>query len=395
MTILHDRRGRDADRRGAGHARQRRRRERRHADGDPADRPAACGKLLAQSRRIVQLPAAADYNGDDSFTYVASDGIRGTPVTVTITVNAVNDAPARAAQYAHGDRRGQRRAADHAGAAARHRIRYDGPALEARNLAILAGAGSLIDHHDGTWSYTPALDDDTSVTFSYRGDRRRRRSGGHDGDARHHAGQRRTGRRRAARVRRTGRRPSRSRPRSMRPSRSSTPTLRRCPPAPSSITGNFPTPTRMCWRSSTPIAASSATSGGLCGRNLAVPDLRRRHRHTGAVAVRAARRHLHQHVGHADTADRTITFTLSDGTASNEHRDRHRRRRRGERCAGEHPAAGPSVEANHSLAIAGTIDQRRRRRSRHDDDHAFGRAWPAVDRRRPAAPRSVAAAAAR
>ena len=44
----------------------------------------------------------------------------------------------------------------------------DGPTLAAINLAIAAGNGTLIDNHDGTWSYTPAADDDTAVSFSYQ-----------------------------------------------------------------------------------------------------------------------------------------------------------------------------------------------------------------------------------
>ena len=43
----------------------------------------------------------------------------------------------------------------------------DGPSLTATGLTISSGAGSLIDNGDGTWSYTPALNDDTSVSFSY------------------------------------------------------------------------------------------------------------------------------------------------------------------------------------------------------------------------------------
>ena len=43
----------------------------------------------------------------------------------------------------------------------------DGDALTATNLAISAGAGTLVDNGNGTWSYTPAADDDTSVSFSY------------------------------------------------------------------------------------------------------------------------------------------------------------------------------------------------------------------------------------
>ena len=34
-------------------------------------------------------------------------------------------------------------------------------------LSITSGNGTLVDNVDGTWSYTPALNDDTAVTFSY------------------------------------------------------------------------------------------------------------------------------------------------------------------------------------------------------------------------------------
>ncbi len=43
----------------------------------------------------------------------------------------------------------------------------EGDALTATNLAISAGAGTLVDNGDGTWTYTPALNDDTAVSFSY------------------------------------------------------------------------------------------------------------------------------------------------------------------------------------------------------------------------------------
>ena len=43
----------------------------------------------------------------------------------------------------------------------------DGPQLTATNLTIATGNGSLVDNGDGTWTYTPALNDDSSVSFSY------------------------------------------------------------------------------------------------------------------------------------------------------------------------------------------------------------------------------------
>src|SRR5205807_7411853 len=43
----------------------------------------------------------------------------------------------------------------------------DGPSLTATGLAIATGGGTLVNNNNGTWSYTPALNDDTSVSFSY------------------------------------------------------------------------------------------------------------------------------------------------------------------------------------------------------------------------------------
>ncbi len=43
----------------------------------------------------------------------------------------------------------------------------EGDSLTATGLAISAGSGTLVDNGDGTWNYTPALNDDTAVSFSY------------------------------------------------------------------------------------------------------------------------------------------------------------------------------------------------------------------------------------
>ena len=43
----------------------------------------------------------------------------------------------------------------------------EGDSLTATGLAISAGLGTLVDNGDGTWDYTPAANDDTSVSFSY------------------------------------------------------------------------------------------------------------------------------------------------------------------------------------------------------------------------------------
>jgi hypothetical protein len=48
-----------------------------------------------------------------------------------------------------------------------HTSDVDGDRLSAINLAISAGRGVLVDNQDGSWNYTPAIDDDTAVSFSY------------------------------------------------------------------------------------------------------------------------------------------------------------------------------------------------------------------------------------
>src|SRR5262245_65067460 len=39
--------------------------------------------------------------------------------------------------------------------------------LTASGLTIATGNGSLVDNGNGTWTYSPALNDDSSVSFSY------------------------------------------------------------------------------------------------------------------------------------------------------------------------------------------------------------------------------------
>lgn len=43
----------------------------------------------------------------------------------------------------------------------------DGPGLSITALSIASGLGSLVNNNNGSWSYTPALNDETSATFNY------------------------------------------------------------------------------------------------------------------------------------------------------------------------------------------------------------------------------------
>ena len=66
-----------------------------------------------------------------------------------------------------GDRRGQRRPADHPGRTSGQCLGRRRQRPDRRQPRDRHGRRQLVDNGNGTWSYTPALNDDTSVTFSY------------------------------------------------------------------------------------------------------------------------------------------------------------------------------------------------------------------------------------
>jgi VCBS repeat-containing protein len=108
-----------------------------------------------------------DWNGTVSLTVTASDGTLSTSDTFDLVVDAVNDAPEATVVVldAIAEDSGARlitQAELLAGASD-----VDGDSLVVTSLGIAAGDGTLVDNLDGTWTYTPAADDDTSVTFNY------------------------------------------------------------------------------------------------------------------------------------------------------------------------------------------------------------------------------------
>ncbi|HXD44415.1 MAG TPA: VCBS domain-containing protein [Pseudolabrys sp.] len=102
----------------------------------------------------------------DSFTAVSSDG--SASHIVTVTIHGMDDAPVTApvglAPIAEDSGPRLITQADLLANASD----IDGPNLSAANLQIASGSGSLTDNGNGTWSYTPAANDDTAVSFSYQ-----------------------------------------------------------------------------------------------------------------------------------------------------------------------------------------------------------------------------------
>ncbi|MBI3157530.1 MAG: cadherin-like domain-containing protein, partial [Burkholderiales bacterium] len=126
------------------------------------------GSLVDHGDGTWTYTPAADDDTAVGFAYTISDGQGGAVAgTATLDITPVNDAPGTspvvlapiaedggALLITQGELLGN--AAD-----------IDGDALTATRLTIAAGHGSLVDHGDGSWTYTPATDDDTSVSFAY------------------------------------------------------------------------------------------------------------------------------------------------------------------------------------------------------------------------------------
>jgi VCBS repeat-containing protein len=119
----------------------------------------------------------ANANGDAyaSFTFQVQDNggtdnggsdLDPTPNTITVNVTPVNDAP-QAAPVDLGavTEDGSRLIA--AAELLAGVTDIDGPAASITAFTLTSGNGALVDNLDGTWTYTPAANDDSSVTFDY------------------------------------------------------------------------------------------------------------------------------------------------------------------------------------------------------------------------------------
>nr|WP_264002216.1 Ig-like domain-containing protein [Mycolicibacterium bacteremicum] len=112
--------------------------------------PAAHGTVTLNSNGTWTYTPTADFNGTDSFTYTVSDGaLTSNPVTVTVTIAPVNDAPTADDSEASGSE-----GTPFGGTLVAADIDSDTGDLRYK-LGEQAANGTVTVNADGTWTYTP------------------------------------------------------------------------------------------------------------------------------------------------------------------------------------------------------------------------------------------------
>ncbi|MGE5452385.1 MAG: Ig-like domain-containing protein, partial [Acidobacteriota bacterium] len=120
----------------------------------------AHGSVVVNADGTWTYTPAKDYNGSDSFTVTVSDGHDGkTTSTITVGVNAVNDAPTASTNYSVVTPEDQPISGKVTG------NDVDGDALSYAKGTDPAH-GSVVVNADGTWTYTPAKDYNGSDSFT-------------------------------------------------------------------------------------------------------------------------------------------------------------------------------------------------------------------------------------
>jgi Cadherin-like domain/Cadherin-like/Concanavalin A-like lectin/glucanases superfamily/Bacterial Ig domain len=114
----------------------------------------------------MSIPIKFTFNDGNSGTQGAGGALQVDSIH-TVAITPVNDAPTTtpAALTAINEDSGARLITQAELLA--NALDIDGDALSATGLSISSGLGSLIDNGNGTWTYTPALNDDSAVSFSY------------------------------------------------------------------------------------------------------------------------------------------------------------------------------------------------------------------------------------
>ncbi|MCK1454066.1 cadherin-like domain-containing protein [Bradyrhizobium sp. 35] len=108
----------------------------------------------------------ANYNGQVSFNYTASDGSLTATATASLTLAAVNDAPvARPVTLAAGTE--DVTYTINAATLLAGATDVDNSSLLITSVSVASGGGTIVDNGNGTWTYSPAANYNGPVSFNF------------------------------------------------------------------------------------------------------------------------------------------------------------------------------------------------------------------------------------
>ncbi|OKH62239.1 hypothetical protein EB72_13760 [Mycobacterium sp. SWH-M1] len=122
------------------------------------------GALWINRDGTISYNPDADFNGTDTFTYTVSDGTQSVTATVTITVNAVDDAPVATDDTLEATE-------DTPLTFSPVTLLGNDTDVDSDTLTVVIGAaptnGTLVQNADGTYTYTPNADFNGTDSFTY------------------------------------------------------------------------------------------------------------------------------------------------------------------------------------------------------------------------------------
>jgi Ca2+-binding RTX toxin-like protein len=127
---------------------------------------ASSGTVINNGNGTWTFAPDANANGTVTFTYTVSDGLLSTAATATVVVAAVNDGPVAGAAVVLPALAEDTSVTITAAQLLANASDIDSASLSVQNLT--ASSGTLVNNNNGTWTFTPAANEDTAVTFTYQ-----------------------------------------------------------------------------------------------------------------------------------------------------------------------------------------------------------------------------------
>lgn len=125
------------------------------------------GTLVDTGFQMWDYRPAPDDDGDVTFNFTASDGEFTASSTALLVIRDINDAPVATPVTLTAIPEDSGAHIIIAASLLAGVTDVDSPTLTITSLGLQTGNGTLVDNGNQAWTYTPATNDDTSVTFAY------------------------------------------------------------------------------------------------------------------------------------------------------------------------------------------------------------------------------------